>query len=181
MQRAFELAGAHLIGVAAIAVLAVEERDRTTEIADVALDLGTQPDAPAADVITRGVADAFRRPPHRLVDPIAPFAFVLERRIGILQVARQRARARGDGFEHAALMLGQHLAELAAELITAGDAQEHVLDLLIGNDGIKHRVEGACLGPVKPELAGALARHVDDQLGRVRGQRAFVKKRQQGL
>src|SRR5690606_25211966 len=57
VQRAFELARAHFIGVAAVAVLAAEIADRAAEIADVAFDLGAERNAPAADVIARGVAD----------------------------------------------------------------------------------------------------------------------------
>src|SRR3546814_2557012 len=56
--------------------------------------------APARHVIARRVAEALRRAPDRLVDPIAPLTLVLERRVGVLKIARQRARAGGDGFEH---------------------------------------------------------------------------------
>src|SRR3546814_16363142 len=63
-------------------------------------------------------------------DLIAPLTLVLERRVGVLKIARQRARAGGDGFEHSALMLGQHLLHLAAELVAVGDAQEDALDQL---------------------------------------------------
>src|SRR3546814_7371988 len=111
VQRAFELAGADFIGVAAVAVLAAEIGDRAAEIADIALDFGAERNAPAANVIARRVADALRGAPDRLVDPIAPFAIVLKRRVGSLQIARQGARARRDGFEHAAFMPGKHLLE----------------------------------------------------------------------
>src|SRR3546814_2260701 len=91
MQCSFELAGADFVGVAAVAVLAAEIRDRAAEIAEVAFDFGAERNAPAADVIARRVADALRRSPDGLVDPIAPFAFVLEGRVGILEIARQRS------------------------------------------------------------------------------------------
>src|SRR3546814_19930332 len=42
MQRAFELAGADFVGVAAVAVLAAEIRDRAAEIAEVAFDFGAE-------------------------------------------------------------------------------------------------------------------------------------------
>src|SRR3546814_6399439 len=128
---ALELARAHLVIVEPVAVLALQKGDRTAEIADVALDLGAQRNAPARHVIARRVAEALRRAPDRLVDPIAPLTLVLERRVGVLKIARQRARAGGDGFEHSALMLGQHLLHLAAELVAVGDAQEDALDQLV--------------------------------------------------
>ena len=90
MQRALELARLHFAVVAAVAVLAVEEGDRAAEIADVALDLGAKRNAPAADVVTGGITDALCRTPYRLVDPVAPFALILIRRVGILQIARER-------------------------------------------------------------------------------------------
>src|SRR3546814_6111244 len=42
MQRAFEMAGADFVGVAAVAVLAAEIRDRAAEIAEVAFDFGAE-------------------------------------------------------------------------------------------------------------------------------------------
>src|SRR3546814_11953886 len=84
--------------------------------------------APARHVIARRVAEALRRAPDRLVDPIAPLTLVLERRVGVLKIARQRARAGGDGFEHSALMLGQHLLHLAAELVAVGEDRKSVVE-----------------------------------------------------
>src|SRR3546814_10463676 len=100
----------------AVAVLALQERDRAAEITDVALDLGAKGNAPARHVIAGGVAQALRRAPDRLIDPVTPFALVLKRRVGVLKIARQRARAGGDRFEDAAFMPRQQLLKLAAEL-----------------------------------------------------------------
>src|SRR3546814_10437136 len=98
--------------VASGAVLAAEIGYRAAEIADIALDFGAERNAPAANVIARRVADALRGAPDRLVDPIAPFALVLKRRVGSLQIARQGARARRDGVDQAAFMTGKPLLEL---------------------------------------------------------------------
>src|SRR3546814_15193500 len=78
-------------------------------------------------------------------------------------------------------MLGEHLLELAAELVAVGDAEENILDLFVGDDGIEHRVERAAFRTVEAEFGRALARHIDDQLRGVRAQCALVEEGQQRL
>src|SRR3546814_8890587 len=78
-------------------------------------------------------------------------------------------------------MLGKQLLELAAELVAIGDAEEDVLDLFVGDDGVEYRIERAAFRTVEAKLGRALARHIDDQLRGVRGQRALVEKGQQRL
>src|SRR3546814_7077073 len=75
-------------------------------------------------------------------------------------------------------MLGKQLLELAAELVAIGDAEEDVLDLFVGDDGVEYRIERAAFRTVEAKLGRALARHIDDQLRGVRGQRALVEKGQ---
>src|SRR5690606_31494762 len=101
--------------------------------------------------------------------------FILERGVGILEIARQRARAGSDGLEYAALMLRKHLLELTAERIAIGNTQEYALDVLVGAQRLERCIERARLGTVEAEFADGLARHVDNQRASARGELPLVK------
>src|SRR3546814_12593713 len=76
--------------------------------------------APARHVIARRVAEALRRAPDRLVDPIAPLTLVLARRVGVLKIARPSARAGGDGFEHSDRKSGEEGTSVSVRLDRGG-------------------------------------------------------------
>src|SRR5690606_14714456 len=143
--------------IAAVVVFVPEPGRAGTEAAHLGIDLARRRETEAAQIVVGGLAFGLLAGPAGCAHENVEATDQIDRALRIGDLAREGPRAEANAFERPAGMVGQHLADRLTELVAVGDAEEHVLDLLVLAERREHGVVGSGLRAVETQLLrGAL-------------------------
>ena len=158
MAGQFILAGVDLVVGATVVVVAIEQRARQAEAADTRREFTAAGEAKTGDIEPGGAAGRFRPSPAHLLQPHAAAIGACVGRGRISQHPGRCPRRLGDGFERAAGVVGQHLAQLRPKAFGIADIEERARNLGVAVERLDDRLIGTALRGVEAKLRRRLAR-----------------------